>query len=118
MTFSRERRGVDLENISAQAQPEEGEPVIFLPSKLTSDAARNLHAQVSAATGPVLQLDASKVDFLGAAALQVLISIKKSSTQDYRTIVLQHPSEAFLTGLSRLGANLGDVQNSEQLPCL
>jgi len=107
-----------LENLSAQVQPEEGESVILLPSKLTSDAARKLHAEVSATSGPVLQLDASKVDFLGAAALQVLISIKKSSTHDHRTIVLQHPSEAFLAGLSRLGANLGDVQNSEQLPCL
>lgn len=107
-----------MENLSAHVQPEEGDPVIHLPSKLTSEAARNLHAQVSAATGPVLQLDASKVDFLGTAALQVLISIKKSSTQDYRTIVLQHPSEAFLAGLSRLGASLGDVQNSEQIPCL
>lgn len=111
-------QGARLDNLSVQDHPEDGGSVILLPAKLTSDAACSLHAQVSAVTDPVLHVDASKVEFLGAAALQVLISIKKSSKQDYRTIVLQHPSDAFLAGLSRLGANLDDVQNSEQIPCL
>lgn len=110
-----------MDILSTQTNSEEDEDagsVVLLPAKLTSDAAVGLHSQVSAIHGPVLTLDASKVTFLGAAALQVLISIKKSSIQDYRTIVLKHPSEAFLVGLSRLGASLDDIQNSEYVPCL
>ena len=77
-------------------------PVLTLPELCDRAAARSLHTELADAIGSEpLALDASKVQRIGQAMLQVLVSAARSDAG----ITIESPSEAFNTALALAGLN-------------
>ena len=92
--------------------------VIPLCARLTSDEAAKLHQALTETDLDGLVIDASAVDFLGAAGLQVLMSAVRTADRDQKALRIVEPSEGFLSGLDRLGAKPADLSIEEAAPCL
>ena len=90
---------------------------VLLCRRLTSDEAVKLHETLVESRGCVHSINASSVEFLGAAGLQVLLSAVKSARRDQKALHIVDPSQGFLAGLDRLGGEIGDLTTDEAAPC-
>lgn len=99
------------------SMPEQAPTVISLSPRLTSDEAVKLHQRLIEVDLEGLVIDASAVDFLGAAGLQVLMSAVRTAQRDQKALRIIEPSEAFLASLGRLGATSSDLAIEGEIPC-
>lgn len=87
-----------------------------LPDVLDIRAASPLAAQILAARGRQLTIDASKVQKAGAQCIQVLLSARATWLVDNVSLTISDPSEAFVETLQTLGipfARLSDQEPSK-----
>jgi chemotaxis protein CheX len=76
-----------------------------LPQILDLGAAAPLQAELSAARGQPLQLDASGVERLGGLCLQVLIAAQAQWRADAVEFAIANPSAAFAEGARLMAAH-------------
>jgi chemotaxis protein CheX len=74
-----------------------------LPAGLDTAGAGAIAAQLAAARGKPLTLDASAVERVGALGLQVLLSARLTWAQDGGKLKIERPSAAFAAALARAG---------------
>jgi anti-anti-sigma regulatory factor len=91
---------------------------ISLCQRLTSDEAVKLHEVLLGTGMDEVVIEASSVEFLGAASLQVMMSAVKTAQRDQKTLRIENPSQDFLAGLNRLGAEPSDLSIEEAVSCL
>jgi chemotaxis protein CheX len=76
---------------------------IELPEALDLPAAASLAASFLKLVGEDLEIDARKVQRLGASCLQVLLSAARTWRAENTTLTLAHGSERFIDDLRLLG---------------
>jgi len=74
-----------------------------LAAQLDSQAAKSLFDELGKHIGAPLEIRAGKVAFLGAMAVQTLISARLQWQSDSVAFSLVEPSEAFFADLTTLG---------------
>lgn len=77
--------------------------VLSLAPILDLQAAEPLRAELMVLRGRPLSIDASQVSRLGGLCLQVLISARKTWTEDGLPLSVDEPSEAFTEQLASFG---------------
>ena len=77
---------------------------IALPDRMDTKAAPALFEALGEARGGAIDLAASNVAYLGAQCFQVLAAAAETWRRDDAAFAIVEPSEAFLEGLARLGA--------------
>ncbi|MEZ5953120.1 MAG: chemotaxis protein CheB [Hyphomonas sp.] len=82
---------------------------VLLGARVNTDDAVSLRRTLLELGPGDIVVDASAVEFLGAAGLQVLLSAARTVRRDEKSLTLKDPSDAFLTSLARLGAGRGDL---------
>jgi chemotaxis protein CheX len=75
-----------------------------LSAILDLKAAAPLKADLLAAKGGSIEIDASQVQRLGGLCLQLLLSAQRSWATDGKTLRVIHPSTDFTDGLALFGA--------------
>jgi chemotaxis protein CheX len=86
-----------------------------LPEILNLKAAAGLYADLSAARGHHLTLDASDVQRLGGQCLQVLLAASQAWRADGLELSIINPSDAFTHTLGLFGATFDDATHKETL---
>jgi chemotaxis protein CheX len=90
---------------------------IVLAEALDMRAAAPLLAEIRAARGAALQLDASKVERLGGQCLQVLLAAEKAWSADGHAFQVGNASTAFKDGWALMGAEalapLASLENAQ-----
>jgi len=81
-------------------------------------AAKPLTDELLTLKGADLNVDASKVERIGAQCAQVLLSAMKTWEADHHAFSLVDESEAFRDGASLLGLSLPNSQTEEGSLCL
>ncbi len=76
---------------------------LVLPEALDLPAAVNLAASLLKLVGEDLEIDAGKVQRLGASCLQVLLSAARTWKAESTSLTLAHGSERFIDDLRLLG---------------
>lgn len=79
---------------------------ITLPTELDIKAAVPLAAQLLAARGRDVVLDASQIERVGAQCLQVLLSAAATWSADRARLTVQEPSPAFADAIRTAGLEL------------
>lgn len=79
---------------------------ITLANELDIKAARPLAAELCAARGRDIRLNASQVDRVGAQCLQVLLSAAATWAADGTELTVEEPSPAFAAALLTAGLDL------------
>ena len=87
-----------------------------LPPRLDHQGARQLHALLVGARGTEVRLDASKVTFVGALALQVLLAALARWRADGLRLSCDQISPAFADDIARLGADPSELHEDLE-PC-
>ncbi|GAN53789.1 STAS domain-containing protein [Tanticharoenia sakaeratensis] len=77
---------------------------LTLAPSLTSDEADPLLGALRETTDPVVRIDARRVERIGGLCLQILLSAARTFAASGRTLVFDSPSDAFVEGLTLLGA--------------
>lgn len=77
-----------------------------LPTELDIKAAAPLAAELLAARGKDLTLNASQIDRVGAQCLQVLLSAAATWASDGMELTVQEPSPAFADAIQVAGLEL------------
>ena len=77
---------------------------LHLPQRLDLPAAQALALDLIRIRGAPAVLDASQVRRMGALALQVLLSARKTWAADGQTLTIEHPSPEFRDALALFGA--------------
>ncbi|WP_424930525.1 STAS domain-containing protein [Amaricoccus tamworthensis] len=90
-----------------------GTVLIELEPKLSMPQADALSQQLQSHMGRDVDVDASRVESLSTAAVQVLLAAAKSWTVDQCKLNLVNPSEAFLTTLERIGLSPESFKSNE-----
>lgn len=85
---------------------------ITLASELDIKAARPLAAELGAARGRDIRLNASQVDRVGAQCLQVLLSAAATWAADGAELTVEEPSPAFAAALQAAGLDLTHLRSS------
>lgn len=94
--------------------PNSGETMLMeLEPKLSMPQADAMVQDIQTHMGKDLDLDASKVESVSTAAIQVLLAAVKSWRTDERSLRLINPSEAFLTTLGRIGLTPETFKSNE-----
>lgn len=88
-----------MSQVSAQT------PVITLPAILDTRAVTSLKAELMAARGQPLSLEASAVERLGGLCLQLLLSAIKTWQADGHALIFLNVSEALRVQWQGLGAS-------------
>ena len=78
---------------------------LALPSRLDSSAAASLLNALLARRGQPLQLDASRVELVGALALEVVIAAGRQWDSDGQPLWIKGPSDRFTSACDALGLN-------------
>ncbi|GAC1345899.1 MAG: hypothetical protein NVSMB18_26670 [Acetobacteraceae bacterium] len=81
-------------------------PVLTLPPVLDLSAATALHANLLAARGEDLEVDASEVQRLGGQCLQLLLAATKAWQTDGKLLRLKNASDPCQDALTAMGAGL------------
>jgi len=76
---------------------------IRLPELVDFTVCEDLAARIGAARHAELEVDASKVGFLGTLGLQLLLSAQSQWQRDKAAFSVTNPSSGFLDGLKELG---------------
>jgi chemotaxis protein CheX len=76
-----------------------------LPHTLDLAGAGPLLAELRAARGDAIEIDASQVERFGGLCLQVLLAAKASWAEAGKTFVIVNPSEAFRAAAATMGAS-------------
>ena len=79
-----------------------------LPTELDIKAAAPLAAELIAARGRDLALNASQIERVGAQCLQVLLSAAATWAADGRDLVVEEPSPAFADAIRTAGLELSN----------
>ncbi len=82
---------------------------VTLPPVLDITAAAPLVAQLSAARGKDVVLDASKVERMGGQCVQVLLSAAATWAHDSIEMTVSEPSAAFVESLQSMGLEIADI---------
>ncbi|MEO3389363.1 STAS domain-containing protein [Mesorhizobium sp. CAU 1741] len=77
-----------------------------LPTELDIKAAAPLAAELIAARGKDLALNASQIERVGAQCLQVLLSAAATWTADGQDLSIEEPSPAFADAIQTAGLDL------------
>lgn len=77
---------------------------VALPSVLDIQAAESLRAQLLAARGQDVVVDASGVERLGALCLQVLLSAQQTWAGEAQSVTIDQASDAFVSQWTMFGA--------------
>ncbi|MFC7704643.1 STAS domain-containing protein [Plastorhodobacter daqingensis] len=96
------------EDSALPIEPAEQRPpkLLDLPERLDLNAADELAEALEHLRETPLDLNAARVSQLSALCLQVLIATKRQWDQDQAPLRIIDPSEAFTSGLERLGVPL------------
>lgn len=83
--------------------PSDTPPALTLPARLDTDAAPALRDMLIDRRGAAIVIDASAVTRMGALCLSVLAAAARSWRSDGQALILADPSDAFLSGCTRMG---------------
>lgn len=86
---------------------------VQLPEVLDIRAASPLTAQLLAARGKQLTIDASNVQQIGAQCVQVLLSAKATWSADGAPLTIADPSDTFVEALQTLGIPLAKFSEQD-----
>ena len=86
---------------------------IEMPARLDHAAALALRPEIETARDQSLKLDASKVDYLGGAGVELLLAVRAEWLGKDQDFAIDDPSEGFLQGMDRLGIPLGILTEGE-----
>jgi chemotaxis protein CheX len=89
-----------------------GSATLRLTEILDLKAAAPLKADLLAAKGSSVQLDASRVQRLGGLCLQVLLCARRSCTTDGKMLRVIDPSTDFVDGLALFGVASLNAESS------
>lgn len=87
---------------------------VRLGEVLDLNAAAPLAAELLASRGGDVDIDASQTRRLGAQAVQVLLSARRTWREDGARMSVVDPSPAFSEGLRLLGVDEGELLDKEQ----
>jgi chemotaxis protein CheX len=88
--------------------------LLVLPEVLDIKAATPLTVEFLTLRGRPIDVDASRVERLGALCLQVLLSAGKTWNIDESPFALINPSSGFIDGLARLGISIADFTGQDK----
>lgn len=89
--------------------------LLVLPSVLDLRAVASLKADVAASGSAPIEIDASKVERIGAPCLQVLLAAAKARSSDNRGWRIASASEAFRDDVRLMGAS-AKLQLDDKVP--
>ncbi len=89
---------------AAKTAPQTPDFALCLPETLDLPAAQQLAGELNACRGAPVTLDASQVKRMGALALQVLLSARKTWAADGQPLAIRSPSPPFSDALALFGA--------------
>lgn len=87
-----------------------------LPARLDHEGARQLYTFLTSARGTEVSLDGSKVTFVGALALQILLAAATRWKADGLRFYCDQISPAFADDFARLGADPSEL-HEDLVPC-
>ena len=77
--------------------------VVHLPARLELPAVQRLADELAQCRGGPAELDASQVQRMGALALQVLLSARKTWAADGQQLMIKDPSPQFCEAMALFG---------------
>ncbi|WP_279483723.1 STAS domain-containing protein [Aureimonas sp. SK2] len=97
----------EMGDFAAPSEATHGE--VTLSPVLDVRAAKPLHAELLAARGDTIIVDASNVERIGAQCAAVLLSAARSWDHDGQEFSLVKPSAGFIKGLELMGIGLNEL---------
>ncbi len=88
-------------------------PAIPLPPRLDLATGDRLRGALAAARGGAIRLDASGVDFLGGAGLEILLAARAEWRASGQSFTIANPSPEFTEGLRLLGLCPADLMEAD-----